>query len=294
MATVLDVIQETKRHLLGATRAEINVLDQSISASASQLTVRYEQRGISNGGVLSIGDELMIVVQAASTSKTVDVLRGQLGSVAAAHTAGDLVEVNPRFSTFTVRKTVEQEIKSWPEGLFAVDSTTISRVSGTRGYNLNVPEDFTQVLDVYAGPAAGDTENAWRKFQFHVQRGLPKTSFPSGTALVLHETPSSSSVLTVIYATHFDVSNMDDTVDLYEDMGIHEEAHDIPALGAAWRLMTEREAKRSFTEGQGEPRHAEEVPPGTALRAAGALLELRDRRLAEERGRLLARWPIRR
>lgn len=294
MTTVADVIQETKRHLVGATRAEINVLDADIASGVSQLTVRYEQRGISNGGVLSIDDELMIVVNAASTSRSVDVLRGQLGTTAAAHNAGDLIEVNPRFPSFSVRRTVEQEIKSWPEGLFAVDSTTVSRITGVRGYNLHVPEDFTQVLDVYASPSLGDTENAWRKFSYHVQRNLPKSDFPSGTALVLHDSPSASSTLTIVYAKAFDVSSVEDDVDLYEDMGIHEEAHDIPALGAAWRLMTEREAKRSFTEGQGEPRHAEEVPPGTALRAASALLEIRDRRIAEERGRLMARWPIRR
>jgi hypothetical protein len=68
--------------------------------------------------------------------------------------------------------------------------------------------------------------------------------------------------------------------------GLQSTAHDIPVLGAAYRLMMFRELKRSFTEAQGEPRRAAEVPVGSSLTALRGIQAFRQSRIDAERERL--------
>jgi len=63
--------------------------------------------------------------------------------------------------------------------------------------------------------------------------------------------------------------------------------------GAAWRMMSHREVKRTFTEGQGEPRNAEETPPGHITQIAEQMRRMRNERMAEEARRLAAEYPWR-
>ena len=56
--------------------------------------------------------------------------------------------------------------------------------------------------------------------------------------------------------------------------GLHLEAYDLPALGAALRLMSSRPIRREFLDEQGSSRSAEEVPPGAI---SASMRDLRER-----------------
>jgi hypothetical protein len=73
--------------------------------------------------------------------------------------------------------------------------------------------------------------------------------------------------------------------------GLLPSAQDLPPIGAAIRLMSGREIKRNFTEGQGDTRRASEVPPGAIMQSSRNLQILRQQRIAAEAARLDALYP---
>src|SRR5690606_35611068 len=81
--------------------------------------------------------------------------------------------------------------------------------------------------------------------------------------------------------------------DAVTDVGLWDEAHDIPPLGAAVRLALPRGIKRAFDESQGEPRRAVEVEANAMVQNAAALLQYRNQRISAEVARLRARFPTR-
>jgi hypothetical protein len=69
---------------------------------------------------------------------------------------------------------------------------------------------------------------------------------------------------------------------------------ELAKVGAAWRIAVGRELARTDTSSAtGEPRRAEEVPPGHPAAAAGELRQMRTLLLNEEHMRLRAAYPYR-
>ncbi len=72
--------------------------------------------------------------------------------------------------------------------------------------------------------------------------------------------------------------------------GLEATALDLPPLGAALVLMSDREASRNQISAQGDTRRAEEVPPGSNAAMMASLARLRQNRIMAESGRLLERY----
>lgn len=294
MTTVAGLVEATRRHLLGAHRPELNVLSSSMTATTTSttLTLTYTPLGINQGSYLGIGDELLYVLAVDSTSKQVTVLRAQMGSTAGAHASPDIVEVNPMFPRAYIKATLAEEIASWPEDMFRVESYTIAGGVGGRAFDLgDVPLNFYSILELNRAPYSSEIENADRRVAFTFERTADLDRFPSGQALVLRGPLDVDVDLFATVALPYDLDTFTDTTNVEDDIGVHAEAHDIPALGAAWRLTIGRELRRTFMEGQPEPRRAEEVPATANLRASEGLRSIRDLRLSNERARLRGRWP---
>jgi len=295
MTTVSDLINDTKRHLYGTYRAEMNQLASTAASGDTTLSFTYDLQGLTRGSYVSLEDEVVYVWSVNSSAKTAVVQRGQMGTTAATHAAGVMVEVNPRFPTFSIRDAVRDEIRSWPATLFSVPTpVTISTSAYVRAYDLAGIGPFLYVIDVRISPAPGALQNSgtWpRVTGWQVMRNADLTAFPSGFALFIPATYQTGRTLRVQYARPFDVSVFTDSTDVIATVGLSDTMVDIPSIGAAARLVTSREIKRTFTEGQGEARRAEEVQAGAATNVGRNLMALRDKRVAEEGVRLMALYP---
>jgi hypothetical protein len=118
---------------------------------------------------------------------------------------------------------------------------------------------------------------------------MATTDFASGGALVIYEGGYPGQAIRVRYRAPFgSLTALDD--DVLADTGLPATAHDLPPLGAAVRLVAGREVKRNFTEAQGEPRRAEEVPPTATLQSSRELLRIRQQRIVAEQSRLLHQY----
>ena len=74
-------------------------------------------------------------------------------------------------------------------------------------------------------------------------------------------------------------------------VGLHSEGYDLPALGAALRLMSTRPVRREFIDEQGSSRRADEVPAGAISASMRDLRALRETRINAEAARLDQQYP---
>lgn len=291
MSTVGQKVQEVRRVLLGTHRPEYNVLTSTITSTTDSLTVTHGATAIARGSYLGIDNEVCYVWS--RSNQTVTVQRGMLGTTAAAHTAGALVEVDPRFPNGLILDEMKAEIASWPRAIYQVDSDDLSLGSGDTAVDFG-PTGLIDILRIYRQPVSS-TDDRWPDLAFSYKRNLPTADFSTGGAIFLDRSGSSSESfdITVVYSKKFTTSTFVDATDLQATVGLSESLEDALKYGTAWRLLAGREVKRTFTEGQGEPRNSDEVPPGHMASVAQQMRQLRNERLADEAKRLAGMHPWR-
>ena len=295
MTTVQQAIDRAiNDYLLTGSRPQRNVLTGAVSDSDTTLAVTHDLGGIAAGAKLAMGLEDMHVVSVDPTAGSATVIRGDYGTVAAAHDAGTIVYVNPKFTQATVLRAINDELDSLSgEGLFRMTAMDVTYNSSVRGYDMDGvdPDQLLGVFEVRAS-TSGPWQD-WPRIQsYELARHMPSADFPSTVSIILHDYVEAGQIVRVRYMTPYaNVDALDQ--ELTEDAGLHSQAHDIVSIGAAARLVAGREIKRNFTEAQGDTRRAAEVPPGATLQSVTGLLKLREERIEAERMRLTRLYPPR-
>lgn len=301
MTTRLDLIHDTRRHLMTGQPDRLNLLLNTIDGAQGSLELQYEPKGVAEGATLVIDLEEFYVVSHSVTGDitTCNVIRGYNGSIPTEHIIATIVYVNPHFSSFAIDKSLQIAMGVLTSrGLFKGDSGTLTANSTVAGYDVDL-DDFIDIIRV-SHSVEGPSE-MWpvlRRDQYYMDNFPDTTTFPSGRALFLREGIRSGRSINVVYKRNFApfsdiLANpgvyLDD--DILVDVGLHTEAHDLPALSAAINLLSGREVKRSFLNRQPEPRRQEEVPPGSANQAMIPLIKRFDERMVEEVTRLDRLYP---
>lgn len=281
MTTTSDLIHASRRWLQSNERPEMNRLTAQISASAISASFDFPLGSIVRGAVLGIDLEEVFVW--ASTGSVADpIQRGWNGSTGAIHVIGSFVEVNPQFSAWRIFNEVNAELNSLSPQVYQIKTVTITATSDS-AYDL--AGDVVAVLRVQTNDYSGNDWPELRRWSFFANQ-----TTASGKALSLYEMPAPGRTIRVTYAAPLGtLSGLSDNVETVT--GIPASAVDIPAIGAAARLLSSREASRSQLDMQPEPRQAQDVPPGTARSAASQLFALRDRRIKEESAKLSRLYP---
>lgn len=294
--TTRALVEETRRLLFSGHREAKNRLGAAMidtTGTAVTTAAAADTSGIASGSILQVDTELM-EVWGTPSGTSVTVIRGVLGSTAATHSNGAVITVNPRFPDISIVTEINNELRSLSgEGLFRVLGTTLTYNPSTRGYDLGATTKF---IDLYGNPEISmGTSSSWAQIRsWRLSRGMASSEFASTDALFLDEGGANGRPVRVRYKAGFSpVSTTDLTLDVSTQSGLHDEAIDILPIGAAIRLVGPTEVKRNFTESQGEPRRATEVPPGARSGSANGLRLLRRDRIRDERARLHAQYPTR-
>ena len=273
------------------SRDQMNKLAAPVTASDTTLSFTYGLKGLTEGSYVAFGLEIVYVWSVDGPAKTAVVERGQLGSTAAAAAAGALVWVNPLFSDFSIFTALNEELRAYSAptiGLYRIRTVDLVYSPVRSGYDLAGVTDLIDIVNVEAvGYLLGDRTRlgSWR-----LLRNQSTGDFTSGHALILYSGGYPGRPMRVTYKAPLSpLATLTD--DVAAVTGLHTEAHDIPPLGAAARLLAPREARRSETDTQPESRAAAEVPPGASRSAAAGFLSLRQVRLGEESSRLRAFHP---
>jgi hypothetical protein len=301
--TVGYLIDRTFDFLLGGGREELNQLTSTIDDETTSIDLNYTPAGLAQGTYLAVDDEIMFVwavSSASGTASVVTVQRGMKGTQPAGHLAGAIVQVNPYFPKYQVRKTLQDEIRSWGPQVFAVKTIDIAGVDFVRGYDLTGIGAFFFGLDLTVSPdpytGVVSSQN-WRRIDYRIDSSADVSVFPSGAALFvtdpvgMFDTPRT---LHLTYAAPLDVDSSFLDNDSLIEMGMDASDADIAPYGAAYRLASGREMRRMLIEGQGQISDLQNFPPGYQLKAAEEFKSLRDSRLQDAIQRLRTKYPIRR
>lgn len=285
-----------QRRLSSGSIGRYNFLSGAIDATQTTITVTDDVTGIVSGSKLGIDTEILLVRGTPDpTTKAVTVVRGFLGSTAAAHADQALIEVGPRFPLADIIDTMREEIRSWSPTLFQVRTATIGTSPDLRDYNLTGATSPLFLLELtIALTQVTATENAHGNYRAVLVRNQDVTQFPSGTLLQLRNRPGAAYTMIAVWAEDFVVDPTFTTgTDLVGDCGIGLSMLDVLTYGTMWRLMSNKEVARTDLHASGETRKAAEVPPGYSSQTAAALMNLRNRRLADEANTLRSLYPFR-
>lgn len=313
--TIGQTIDSTRQHLLGNGRSEMNALSVAMTdTTTGTCTTSYPVGGITPGVYISIEEEEMYVFTTSPGTKTITMSRGENGTTAHTHPINARIFVNEPFTRNMILNAICDDIKSWGPQVYAVKNMDITTSPYVRGYDLGSINPYYGVMEVTITPAPtyNNFDNKdWKRVRFRDYQQANTTDFPSGNALVvsgvggmqggdipLWQVNGVQTTLHVIYTAPFNVdaitsSATPETIRLGADVGLDESEFDIPSIGAAWRLMMAREARRATTHMQDEPRSAEEVPPMYISKMAEQFKMLRDGRLADAQYRLMRQYPTR-
>lgn len=287
-----DWINTTRSYLLNGFSEERNKLSLPYTAGSGTLHFSYSLNGIRQGARLCIGTNTFYVWSV--DGQTAVVSGGEDGSTDANAAVGALVRVAPRFTDDEIWKALTADLgdlSSPANALFGIGTVDLTYNPTVNGYDLGAVSD--SLLSIYElkyltpGPQMDNPRipvNGWR-----LNRNATTSQFPSGLSVQLFMPAYPGYNLRVVYRSSLSMptsalSNVSST-------GLMASAYDLPPIGAAIRLMSGREIKRNFTEGQGDTRRAGEVPPGAIMQSTRSLQVLRGQRISAEAARLDALYP---
>jgi hypothetical protein len=290
MSTAGALLDRVSRQLLSGTVEERNKLATTVDSDDTSFVMSYDLAGLRAGVVFEIDSELVYIWEATSGSKTVTVERGYMGTTPAAHTAGAITTINPRFPKAQLLDALNQDIddlSSPLNGLFRIISTNVNYNGADRQVDLTGATSVIDIVDVRLRYLADDYPVIRRS---RLQRDLPTSDFPSTYAIVLDE-PVMAGTLRVRYKAPFSrVSTISDSLQSVANIPVTME--DILELGVMSRMLSTREIKRNFIESQGDTRRSDEVPPGAMRDSFSNILRLRRDRIIAEAAKLARQYPL--
>lgn len=284
MPTGRDWLEEARGVLYSGYQEMLNRLDVAMDADQEQVNMDFDPKGLSNGTVIAIDLEEMFVWSVTGRSLTVQ--RGYNGTAKVAHPEGTLIQVKPKFAPLRIFRAINdtiRELSSPDRGLYQVKTVDVMYNPVRDTYDF--PGDIIAPIEIhyYDGVAGLVPIRQW-----DFVRSQDPDVVASGQAIRIWDGMPGRELRLQYKAPFVPLTNLDTDV---ATTGLHPEAWDIPPLGAVYRLVPGRDIKASFTESQGEPRRASEVPPGASRQAVSGPANQYETRVAQERTRLQAKYP---
>lgn len=288
MTRMIDLIADTRRIAYGSMADQLNFLAQDYPLGDGNLFMVMDVGNITPGMVLSSGLNVWYVIGTEPASKRVMVYPSYDNSRNDALSAGAPVMIRPRVTDWLLFTYLNDTIKSLSSpvhGLYrqgSWDDPNTDVIWGT--YNIPVEaQDMTNLIRVQARYIM--TPDLWTDIPANYIDWQPETQLVRIKGAVPMGTP-----LRFDYKAPFKpAAGLTDDVEV--DMGLAPSMHDIPALGAAVRLLRTTENRRGQIHNQSDPRRASEVQAGQNTASASDLSREFRQRVADEQARLVNRNP---
>ena len=292
--TLTNMIDEVLVNLAGYTFQQdrstyiTSAVTTTTSTSASPLVLSLGSTDSVGKGILEIDEELLWVDsfdRVANTATVSPYGRGYLGTTAATHTADAKVTISPTFPRFSVKRAINDTIRSLGANIFAVKSTTFTFNAAVSTYafaNLNIKNILT-----VSWQSIGPTKE-WvpiRKWDLDASANPEAFGYTSGTdqvqTITLGEAPVSGRTVKVVYAT--DPEPFTSNSQVYTTVtGLPESTRDVVILGTAYRLLSFLDPARAAQVSPQADETDSKRPYGASQSATKQLYALYTQRLNEE------------
>ena len=295
MPTFNDLVDEVKSNLQGYTLRQDRI---SYVTNANGLTTTSSEITIGSAGnlakgIIEIDDELIWVDSFDKATNTLTVApgfgRGYLGTTASPHSQYAQVTLAPTFPRNTIKKAINDTIRSFYPKLFAVASTTFTFNAAQVTYPL--PDDCREVL--YMSWQTTGSSKEWlpiRKWRFDPLANTP--TFNTQKTINLYENIQPGRTIKVWYTMVPDTldANTDDFVDV---TGLPESCQDVVVYGACYRLLSFLDAGRINLSSAEADLNDTKIPSSAGSSISKYVFALFQQRLQEEALKLSDQFPIR-
>ena len=292
--TLTNMIDEVLVNLAGYTFQQdrstyiTSAVSTTTSTSASPLILSLASTDSVGKGILEIDEELLWVDsfdRVANTATVSPYGRGYLGTTAATHTADSKVTISPTFPRFSVKRAINDTIRSLGANIFAVKTATFTFNAAVSTYafsNLDIKNILT-ISWQSIGPS-----KEWvpiRHWDFDSSANPEAFGYTTGTHIVqtvtLGEAPISGRTVKVVYAT--DPSPFTSNSEVYKTVtGLPESTRDVVILGTAYRLLSFLDPARAAQVSPQADETDSKRPYGASQSATKQLYALYTQRLNEE------------
>jgi len=292
MPNLTNMIDETLINLAGYTfqQDRSTYLAQPIttttSSSASPLIMSLGSTDSVGKGIVEIEEELLWVDnydRIANTATVAPYGRGYLGTTAATHAVDTKVTISPTFPRHSIKRAINDTIRSLGANIFAVKTTTFTFNSAVSTYafaNLNIKNILT-VSWQEIGPS-----KEWRpirRYDFDPLANAAAFGYTTEQVqtITLGEAPISGRTVKVTYATDPEpfTTNVQDYA---AQTGLPESTRDVVILGAAYRLLSFLDPARAAQVSPQADETDSKRPYGASQSATKQLYALYSQRLNEE------------
>lgn len=291
--TIAALATRARRLLIGTQRDQLDWLAADINTTDVTLTLELGNQNLTAGQIIEIGFEPMYVKTAAGTSVTVR--RAMEGSTAVAHVTGDLVRINPTFTSWDLFRSMQEELvdlSSPQNGLYRVLTIEVVPNVTPNVYDLadaTTPAGIAYPLDIVRSASVNPSAD-WHALEEEPELLLQMaaTDAASGTGVRFTTPDVNMRTRLWVRAPYGDITVIGNA----EDSGMMPSSVNILAVGAAFRMAIGRELARSMFERQGDTRRGEEVPPGAQRQGLTPFAALRQEMISAERARLQKMWSV--
>jgi hypothetical protein len=266
----------------------VSAVNTTTSTSASPLILSLASTDSVGKGILEIDEELLWVDsfdRVANTATVSPYGRGYLGTTAATHTADSRVTISPTFPRFSVKRAINDTIRSLGANIFSVKSTTFTFNAAVSTYAF-ADLDIKNILTI-SWQSIGPSKE-WvpiRHWDFDASANPEAFGYTTGTNVVqtvtLGESPISGRTVKVVYAT--DPSPFTSNSQVYTTVtGLPESTRDVVILGAAYRLLSFLDPARAAQVSPQADETDSKRPYGASQSATKQLYALYTQRINEE------------
>ena len=289
MAAVSTLIDRIYRDFLNKPDdlSAFSRLDGAISSTTSTSVVyeaglfsSEEENLLGSGALIEIGQELMLVTAANTSTRTLTVSRGYAGTTAATHADETNIFINPTFPRKSVYDAVSDNISRLYPSLYNVTTTNVTSNSTYQ----EVPASTVEVLTSYVQNSTGDQ---YTSAGIQLLRDFPPSS--TNTAVQFFNTSNGKTVHLVVKRKF--VRPTDETSDIESVCLVAAEYEQIVMVGAVADIIGATDIDASTQEFITEKLAAESYPVGSGERLRNALLRLRSLLIDEARGNLRSLYP---
>lgn len=289
MTTLANMIDEVLINLAGYTFQQDRTthltapVTTTTSSSASPLILSLGSTDSVGKGIVEINEELLWVDsydRVANTATVAPYGRGYLGTTAATHTTDTKVSISPVFPRFSVKRAINDTIRSLGASIFAVKNTSFTFNAARSTYAFN-NLDIKNILTVSWEEIGPSRE--WRPIRkWDFDSTADATAFGANAqTITLGEAPISGRSVRVVYAT--DPAPFTSNTDVYTTTtGLPESTRDVVILGAAYRLLTFLDPARASQVSPQADETDSKRPYGASQSATKQLYALYTQRLNEE------------
>jgi hypothetical protein len=239
-----------------------------------------EENLLDGGAIIEINQEMMLVTNIVSSTRTLTVSRAYSGTTADSHGDKTNIFINPTFPRKSVFDAVSDNISRLYPSLYNVTTTNV--VANTTYQE--VPASTVEILTSYVQNASGEQ---YTSAGIELLRDFPPSS--TNTAVQFYNTTNGKTVHLVVKRKF--VRPTDETSDIETVCLVAPEYEQIVMVGAVADIIGATDVDASTQEFITEKLAAESYPVGSGERLRNALLRLRSLLIDEARGNLRSLYP---